>query len=42
MAKKQIKPRIKKTQALHWKQWSALLLLILLLLSMLLVFNNFK
>lgn len=40
MAKKQIKPKISRTNTLHWKQWSALLLLLLLLLSMILVLSR--
>lgn len=40
MAKKQTKPKISRSKALQWKQWSALVLLLLLLLSMILVLTR--
>ena len=40
MAKKQVKPKISRSKAPRWKQWSTMLLLLLLLLSMILVLNR--
>lgn len=40
MAKKQTKSKLSTTNALQWKQWSALVLLLLLLLSMILVLTQ--
>lgn len=42
MAKKQRKSKLSRRKTLHWKQWSALLLLLLLFLSMVLVLSRLK
>ena len=42
MANKQHKSKLSRRHALHWKQWSVLLLLLLLFLSMVLVLTSFN